>query len=444
MNRISDNRRELLASISRRGGFALLPIAMACYTNPAWSYDFHGYFRAGITAADNGETIEYRVNDLGRYGNETTGWYTLFWENDVFEEDDKRAHVVASLEGNTQLYTAFEPIGTSRTTDQPPNTNAITNLYADVIGFIPGHPEAHLWVGKRNYDKKELQMMDYKYVAIGGPGVGVDHLNMGPGTLAMNWIRVDSNTAELNSPRTSTSDNINVNFLDARYKLPVFSKSSLDLIGDYAIVNKTGSQELDESSDAAYTAHNSLMLTSIYTTPFRNGFNETVFQYADKGLAPNMTGLGIDLLANSDYSNAKGFRFINSGEFYPTDHTIVAHALTYAEANNLSSDASTRAESEKLFSVAVRPGYLWDEHNRSTFEIAWFNRQNDYLDGTSASVSGQKFTLAQVISAGTSMLTVRPEIRFYATYINADDELPFNDSTEGSQFSFGAQVEAWW
>jgi maltoporin len=444
MQKNSDHRKPLLVSIYRKAGVALLPIALCGYANSAWSYDFHGYFRAGITTAEDGETREYRVNDLGRYGNETTGWYTLFWENDVYEEGDLNAHVVASLEGNTQLYTAFEPIGSTRTDNQPPNTNAITNLYTDLTGFIPGHPEARLWVGKRNYDKKELQMMDYKYVAIGGPGIGVDHLDMGKGTLALNWIRVDSNTSELNSPRTSSSDNLNVNFLDVRYKMPVFSNSSLELLGDYALVNKTRTQEEDESSSAAYSAENSLMLSSIFTTPFKSGFNETVLQYADKGLAGNMTGLGIDLRADSDYSSAQGYRFINTGEFYPSENTILAHAITYAGADDLSSGTSTRANSEELFSVAVRPGYLWDEHNRTTFELSWFNRDYDYLDGSSESYSGKKFTLAQVLSAGKSMLTVRPEVRLYATYIDADDEMPFNDGTASSQLSFGAQVEAWW
>ncbi|EEZ5368805.1 carbohydrate porin, partial [Escherichia coli] len=47
----------------------------------------------------------------------------------------------------------------------------------------------------------------------------------------------------------------------------------------------------------------------------------------------------------------------------------------------------------------------------------------------------------------TSMLTSRPEIRFYATYIKAlENELDgftFEDNKD-DQFAVGAQAEIWW
>ncbi|MFH7117451.1 carbohydrate porin, partial [Klebsiella pneumoniae] len=53
----------------------------------------------------------------------------------------------------------------------------------------------------------------------------------------------------------------------------------------------------------------------------------------------------------------------------------------------------------------------------------------------------------------TSMLTSRPEIRFYATYIKAQDidlDKAVNNTTsifedgKNDQFAVGAQAEIWW
>ncbi|WP_241221421.1 carbohydrate porin, partial [Escherichia coli] len=51
------------------------------------------------------------------------------------------------------------------------------------------------------------------------------------------------------------------------------------------------------------------------------------------------------------------------------------------------------------------------------------------------------------LKVNTSMLTSRPEIRFYATYIKAlENELDgftFEDNKD-DQFAVGAQAEIWW
>ena len=58
-----------------------------------------------------------------------------------------------------------------------------------------------------------------------------------------------------------------------------------------------------------------------------------------------------------------------------------------------------------------------------------------------------KTTLFHTFKVNTSMLTSRPEIRFYATYIKAlENELDgftFEDNKD-DQFAVGAQAEIWW
>ncbi|STR76340.1 maltoporin [Klebsiella pneumoniae] len=67
--------------------------------------------------------------------------------------------------------------------------------------------------------------------------------------------------------------------------------------------------------------------------------------------------------------------------------------------------------------------------------------------------SGYKTTLFHTFKVNTSMLTSRPEIRFYATYIKAKDidlDKAANNTTsifedgKNDQFAMGAQAEIWW
>ena len=432
-----------------------IPLTLILSSSLSWGIEFNGYFRAGVNTTNKGGSVDYRVNDLGRYGNENTGWYTLFLGDEIFNKDNHSVNVVTGLEGNTGLTKAFEPNGLPQNQGnlraQDRSYNSFTNLYAEFIGFLPFAPEAHLWVGKRNYDKKELQFMDYKIVAIGGPGVGVDHIKVGNGKLALSWVRSDSSLSKAISPSTAstTNDGLDVNVLDARYSFPIFDRSKLEWIADYGIPTTTTSQDTNVSRGLSHSVDNPLMLTGIFTTPFLNGFNETNLQFATKGWAANMTGLGIDLNTDSDFSEATGYRLINTGEFYPSSHVIIAHAFTYAQAYKLSNPASraldlrqgnsAHEQDQRLVSFAIRPGYIWDQYNKTTFEASVFKREND-----NKTLTGSKFTVAQVISVGESMLTVRPEVRFYATYLKANDEKPFNDGQSDSQFTIGAQAEAWW
>ncbi|MFM2533073.1 carbohydrate porin, partial [Escherichia coli] len=73
--------------------------------------------------------------------------------------------------------------------------------------------------------------------------------------------------------------------------------------------------------------------------------------------------------------------------------------------------------------------------------------QGASLNSNKFNESGYKTTLFHTFKVNTSMLTSRPEIRFYATYIKAlENELDgftFEDNKD-DQFAVGAQAEIWW
>ena len=105
-------------------------------------------------------------------------------------------------------------------------------------------------------------------------------------------------------------------------------------------------------------------------------------------------------------------------------------------------------------SSVVRPAWIWDKYNQTGVELGYFKQQNKDSTGKKYNESGYKTTLFHTFKVNTSMLTSRPEIRFYATYIKAKDidlDKAANSNTssifedgKNDQFAVGAQAEIWW
>ena len=101
----------------------------------------------------------------------------------------------------------------------------------------------------------------------------------------------------------------------------------------------------------------------------------------------------------------------------------------------------------------IRPAYIWNKYNQTGVELGYFKQQNKDVTGKKYNESGYKTTLFHTFKVNTSMLTSRPEIRFYATYIKAEDidlDKAANNTTavfedgKNDQFALGAQAEIWW
>lgn len=212
------------------------------------------------------------------------------------------------------------------------------------------------------------------------------------------------------------------------------------------MVDKNAEQEALENTGTIYKAQDSFIPTIIITKPVGKGYNETYFQYTTKRFANNLVALGYNdtqsTSFNQDYSDAKAFRAINTGETYLTDNIVMQHSLVYATG----SDITPTLEKVNAFTAVARPAYIWTDYMKTALEMAWF-KQTNTVSGVDKVEQGKKVTLAQVITAGPSIFA-RPEIRFYTTYVKADKyeisgSAPFNNGKD-NQLSFGVQVEAWW
>lgn len=97
----------------------------------------------------------------------------------------------------------------------------------------------------------------------------------------------------------------------------------------------------------------------------------------------------------------------------------MANAIVYSFGNDIYSyETGAHSDFESIRAV-VRPAYIWDQYNQTGVELGYFTQQNKDANSNKFNESGYKTTLFHTFKVNTSMLTSRPEIRFYATYIKA-------------------------
>lgn len=428
----------------------------------AHAVNFHGYVRSGLHESTDGGQTAWLPGKLGRFGNETDGWWSMAFEQNVYEKDGKSMGVWAQMEGDVPLQKAAEyNYGDSFGGN---GHMGITAYYVTAKGFISPIPEATLWVGKRSFQTHEIQMLDYKDIIATINGFGIEGIKTGPGELYVGLGRADADSASYNTYSaantydangniastyyTQNSENVqfDVDVLDVRYsKIPLIGDSTLELMGQFAYVDKTDEQQDLIDQGLIPDAQNTFLPTILITKPLGLGYNETYLQYAKHRFANDFVSLTCNSeFCNSfdqDYSNAKAFRITNTGEAYLADKVIMAHSIVYAWGEDIT-PTLTKAHS---FNVVARPAYLWNNNHKSQIELGWF-KQVDEESGTSKEESGHKITLAHSITVGPSQF-IRPEIRFYTTYLKADkNEIDDHTFTDGKnhEISYGVQVEAYW
>ncbi|GAM75855.1 maltoporin [Vibrio ishigakensis] len=245
------------------------------------------------------------------------------------------------------------------------------------------------------------------------------------------WVRSDR--ADVTDPGSASREPaLNVNIFDVRYAgLELWSNSSLELGIDYAMTNESDAYTGKSLKDG-------VMLTAELTQSIFNGFNKTVLQYGTEGYGKAIAydGAGNWYGAEAE-DGAAAYRIINHGVMTFGQFDISHQLLWQASTDDV--QAGQTADIETL-SVVVRPQYRWNELHTTILELGAFTGQN--ADGSDK--GGQKYTIAQAISAGDSFWA-RPEFRVYASYVQNDEGFVGNSANQSdSELNFGVQVEAWW
>lgn len=414
-------------------------------------FSYNGYFRSGWGTASHGSPKSWAIGSLGRLGNEYSGWFDLQLKQRVYNEGNKRVDAVVMLDGNVSQQYSTGWFG-----DNAGNENFIqfADLYVTTKGFLPFAPDADFWVGRHGAPKIEIQMLDWKTQRTdAAAGLGIENWKIGPGAIGIALVREDIDDYD----RTlKNKQQINTNTIDVRYKnIPLWDQASLMVSGRYVTANESTSEKNNQDNNGYYQWQDTWMAGAALTQKFNNGgFNEFSFLMANNSIASSFSryaGSSPWTTFNGRYygehTNGTAVRLTSQGEMYIGDRFIMANALVYSFGNDVYSyETGAHSDFESIRTV-VRPAYIWDKYNQTGVELGYFTQQNKDLTGKKYKESGYKTTLFHTFKVNTSMLTSRPEIRFYATYIKALetelDNFSFEDQKD-DQFAVGAQAEIWW
>ena len=374
-------------------------------------FSYNGYYRSGWGTASHGSPKSWAIGSLGRFGNEYSGWFDLQLKQRVYNENGKRVDAVVMMDGNVGQQYSTGWFGDNAGGE---NYMQFSDMYVTTKGFLPFAPEADFWVGKHGAPKIEIQMLDWKTQRTdAAAGVGLENWKVGPGKIDIALVRED--------------------------------------VDDY----DRSLQNKQQINNGYYDWKDTWMFGTSLTQKFdKGGFNEFSFLVANNSIASNFgryAGASPFTTFNGryygDHTGGTAVRLTSQGEAYIGDHFIVANAIVYSFGNDIYSyETGAHSDFESIRAV-VRPAYIWDQYNQTGVELGYFTQQNKDANSNKFNESGYKTTLFHTFKVNTSMLTSRPEIRFYATYIKAlENELDgftFEDNKD-DQFAVGAQAEIWW
>ncbi|WP_456297064.1 carbohydrate porin [Vibrio sp. AK197] len=422
---------------------------------------YSGYFRGGWSTANNGAPQQYAIGSLGRLGNGYTfaGWYDLQVAHRVYHQDDRMVKAVAMIDGNVGQEHGWEGFGFDNQ-----SSLQFSDLYVETQGFVPGLPDAALWVGRHKQADYEIQLLDWKgYKGTAGGGVGLDNIKVGTSTLGISLLREDFDASRTevdhsyvdtdgvtHDVTTTSEQTLNTNAVDIRFKGWKLSDTlSVDFYTKYQLPNSESEVEDLVGYEVGDALSSVLMLNQNFS---QGGFAQYGVHFATNSIAStfgSIDGPNPDYALN-DSKGATALRLFSQGESYWFDHNVImAHALVLTHGQDLYtyvSDSNKADVDVSSLRAVVRPAYIWDQYNQTGIELGYFDQRNKYA-GDTYQESGYKVTAFHTFKVATSMLRSRPEIRFYANYMQSLDNEVSNfrfARGEDDQLSVGVQADIWW
>lgn len=393
------------------------------------AFQFHGYVRAGAGVnTEGGNQVCFQVPGAPakyRLGNECDAYSELLLNYDVY----RPARDGPTFRANARL--AFDGGWLVRFQDIE---ILAPEVYVEGLNLFGSGPlkNATFWAGKRYYRYDEIYLNDFYFWDRSAPGAGVDGIALGPGRLAVAYLRVAGFEPGASTPTASPLDsNQAVSTGHVRwYDLPVNEGGTLN-------VGVEGRDLQGPRQGAAGTT--GMALDVVHTQKLWGGFNQVILQYG-QGLAANL-GIGPDLAAEND---ARTYRAIDWLVIQPSAQYSAAFVAIYQRATGVQSNP------EHWISLGTRPIYNFTDHLRVALELG--ADVVEPRDGDTRRLA--KVTLAPELSAGRDFYA-RPVLRVFLTYARwnraADDVgvvlsdagvSPFAGDREG--VTIGVQTEAWW
>lgn len=417
---------------------AAVALALASFaaTTQAATVDFHGYARSGVGASTEGGSLVCfkNVGSMGAYrlGNECDTYMELAFDANLAEKGDSVFKLHTMIVAGTQQLNDWEQ-----------SAPAWRQVWAEATNVGAGPlSNASLWAGKRYYKRQNVDMLDFWYVEVAGPGAGIEGIDIGGvGKFSYAYMRtggdLDYNDPPLNDffPNYSAGGNKSMTNHDLRLEgIALGSYGSIDAILNIASPNNR--EDVKGKGGYAFTAQ--------HTIGVLGGFNRIHASFAKDGSNLNH---GTKWYAD-DTLKYEGFQVMDqmvfdSGPF--NGSAVIGYQ----------SDKNGDGPTAKQFTIGVRPWY----HFNDLYSVGGELGHIEVKPGNGAETRKlDKLTVAAQITAGKSFWS-RPAIRAYYTYAKWNDALKgsnvtctgrdcnvkaqgFDDTTNGA--SYGMQFEAWW
>lgn len=379
--------------------------------------EFDGYLRAGAGHSLDGDDSQACFGLSGaetrfRLGNECEQYAELGARQDVAALADGSS---LGVYGMVSLYNAYDQ---SLSFNGDNGRTRLPQAYAYWRG-ADALNGGSLWVGRRYYKRRHIEITDFFYWNQSATGFGLDEAGIG----GLKYSYVFSRKDDVEQARHVTRHDFNVGGIAA---------------------NPNGELELGVSyidAPSLPDAHHGVYLGAQHVQSIGSGTKNTLaLQY---GVGPG-TGLGYTGDVTLDQDNRR-WRVVDYFDWQLTPHFGGQFQLVYQE------DSGEQMTNRDWLSVGVRPVYAFTGHFKLAIEAG---HDRVRVNGNARRLT--KLTVAPTWSPAGPRFTTRPELRFFVTYASWNDAAQsaagvdsalsrygsFGNDLHG--VTFGVQVEYWW
>ncbi|MGQ1411027.1 maltoporin [Acinetobacter baumannii] len=378
-------------------------------SNIALSAEIHGYFRTGMGSTDNGHTQEcfqlIGAPSKYRLGNECEQYGELFAKQNLIKLNDGSE---LSINGMLQFYNQY---GKTLSFNNDNGFTRFNQIYLDWrnISYLNG---ANIWLGRRFYNRNDINISDFYYWNQSGTGFGIDDYKVKDLSLSYVFSRKDN-----------VSQDKYINRHDVTIKgFKLNSQNTLNTGVSIVEGDHTG---------WALTVQN-------VTTNILNGKNTFALQYGEGA------GTGLSYTGNPelDHHNTS-LRFIEVVDWETENKKLNGQAQFLYQKDNFKNQNDS-----EWFSLGSRIAYVVQDHFKISTEIGF-----DQIRTEQENRNLTKITIAPTWALKGTGFYDRPELRLFYTYAFWNDNeqklrdqlLPENNFYQVSHGSnFGIQLETWW
>ena len=396
-------------------------------------YNFNGYMRSGSGTSSNGGMVDcYHVNggvalaagdisNAGRLGQECGTYAELQFGTTMGE-----------VEGTKFGIQTMMATGISQLQDWESMNPAFRQSYVTATGFGHGaFAKSTVWIGKRYYDRHDVHIVDFFWMADTGPGAGIENIDLGVGKFSYALMRSGNTVTNTGDQQIAQHD----------FRLQGIDLGAAGSLGVGTIVVRgNNTSAVNAAISTAGTKQDGESFWLSYNTKPILGMQHDIVYQTSTGAA-NLGGDNQRYGLGNLYVKNDQWRLFDSINFEYGDHINGAAFIAYGKAEQIATlgGADTKTTDS---SIVVRPVYHFDELYSLAVEVG----QTTFAKDGATTNHLTKFTIAPQMSMGSGFYA-RPVLRAYytnASWNQGGGGGSFTSATDTGASTYGVQMEAWW